>query len=190
MPQSFAIIGSNDNPIYEAEFSIQQGSQKNLGFPQELKEMNPFILHASLDIIDDIQWQLTPSNSQYSNDSGSGIGSNFGISNSGGFLRSKNINNTDNCYLGKVDHFYGLAITAYISYGGMKFVMIHGSSNISSNSTMNVVIDDNACRSFYQEVHELYVKTLMNPFYKQGDPITSPVFDSRVRSLARKYLNK
>ncbi|GMM57700.1 TRAPP subunit [Maudiozyma humilis] len=191
MPQYFAIIGHKDNPIYEAEFSIQQGSQKNIGFTQELKEMNPFILHASLDIIDDLKWQLVPSNTQYNGDNAGGSGSSFSIGSSGGFLRSKNVNNTDNCYLGKVDHFYGLAITAYISYGGMKFVMVHGNSNGGApSSNSNVIIDDNACRSFYQEVHELYVKTLMNPFYKSGDPITSPVFDSRVRSLARKFLNK
>ncbi|CAB4254057.1 similar to Saccharomyces cerevisiae YBR254C TRS20 One of 10 subunits of the transport protein particle (TRAPP) complex of the cis-Golgi which mediates vesicle docking and fusion [Maudiozyma barnettii] len=191
MPQYFAIIGHKDNPIYEAEFSIQQGNQKNLGFSQELKEMNPFILHASLDIIEDLQWQVVPSNSQYTNGNNSDNGSNFSISSTGGFLRSKTVNNTDNCYLGKVDHFYGLAITAYISYGGMKFVMIHGTSNSGgSNTSASVVIDDSACRSFYQEIHELYIKTLMNPFYRAGDPISSPVFDSRVRSLARKYLNK
>lgn len=172
MPQYFAIIGDKDNPIYEAEFTTRQGNQKFVEFPQELRELNPFILHASLDIVEDLQWQSVP-NTQANNSSTTG------------FLRSKNVSNTDNCYLGKVDHFYGLAITAYLSYANMKFVMIHGSASNSS-----VIIDDNACRSFYQEVHELYIKTLMNPFYKVNDPITSPAFDSRVRALAKKYLSK
>ncbi|CAI4055978.1 hypothetical protein SKDZ_02G3600 [Saccharomyces kudriavzevii ZP591] len=177
MPQYFAIIGKKDNPVYEIEFTSPQNLQ---GFPQDLKELNPFILHASLDIVEDLQWQLNPT-SQLNGGGNGGNGSNSG----GGFLRSRTVNNTDNCYLGKVDHFYGLAITAYISYGGMKFVMIHGNS---ANS--NVVIDDNNIKSFYQEVHELYLKTLMNPFYKITDPITSPAFDSRVRTLARKHLSK
>lgn len=145
-----------------------------------MKELNPFILHASLDIVEDLQWQINPA-SHLGNGGNGANGSNGG----GGFLRSRTVSNTDNCYLGKVDHFYGLAITAYISYGGMKFVMIHGNS--ANNS---VAIDDNNVRTFYQEVHELYVKTLMNPFYKITDPITSPAFDSRVKVLARKYLSK
>lgn len=176
MPQYFAIIGKRDNPVYEAEFTTQHGQQGQLhqGFPQHLKELNPFIMHASLDIIEDIQWKMNP-NVQNGNNNGG----------FGGFLRSKSTNISDNCYMGKVDHFYGLAITAYLTYSGMKFVMIHG--NLDKGSTQ---IDDSAVKSFYQEVHELYVKTLLNPFYKINDPITCPAFDSRVRVLARKYLNK
>ncbi|GAV54160.1 hypothetical protein ZYGR_0AK06620 [Zygosaccharomyces rouxii] len=175
MPQYFAIIGKRDNPIYEAEFTSQQGQQGQLqqGFQQNLKELNAFILHASLDIVEDLQWQVNP-NAQH------GRG---GLS--GGFLRSKNTANIDNCYLGKVDHFYGLAITAYVTYGGMKLVMIHGGP-----PNGNTQIDDNMVKSFYQEVHELYVKTLMNPFYRANEPIPSPAFDSRVRALAKKYLNR
>ncbi|AQZ13268.1 TRS20 (YBR254C) [Zygosaccharomyces parabailii] len=175
MPQYFAIIGKKDNPIYEAEFTSQQGQQGQLqqGFQQNLKELNAFILHASLDIVEDLQWQTSP-NAHHGN---------RGLSS--GFLRTKNVMNTENCYLGKVDHFYGLAITAYLTYGGMKLVMIHGNS-----SSANVQVDDNMVKSFYQGVHELYVKTLMNPFYKVNEPISNPAFDCRVRALARKYLNK
>ncbi|SCW01142.1 LAFE_0D06018g1_1 [Lachancea fermentati] len=170
MPCYFAIIGSRDNPIYEAEFT----SPHLNSFPSELKELNPFILHASLDIIEDLQWQSNPQ---------SGVGTNT----SGGFLRSRHSNNNDNCYLSKIDHFYGLAITGYLSYGNMKFVMIHSNSAGNGGTTQ---IDDPQVRAFYQEVHELYVKALLNPFYKLNDPITSPVFDSKVRSLAKKYLTK
>ncbi|SCV04353.1 LAME_0H17766g1_1 [Lachancea meyersii CBS 8951] len=170
MPCYFAIIGALDNPIYEAEFTSPQFNQ----FPPELKELNPFILHASLDILEDLQWQTHPQ-------------SGAGTETSGGFLRSRHSSSNSNCYLGKIDHFYGLAITGYLSYGNMKFVMVHSSN--SSNGTP-VPIDDVAVKSFYQEVHELYVKTLMNPFYKLNEPITSPVFDKRVRLLAKKYLAK
>lgn len=170
MPCYFAIIGARDNPIYEAEFTSQQLNS----FPPELKELNPFILHASLDIIEDLQWQVNPQ----SINSGGG---------SGGFLRSRHSNNNGNCYLGKIDHFYGLAITGYLSYGNMKFVMIHSSNG---NGSTLAQVEDGPVKNFYQEVHELFVKTLMNPFYKLNDPITSPVFDSKVRTLARRYLLK
>ncbi|EDO14344.1 hypothetical protein Kpol_182p2 [Vanderwaltozyma polyspora DSM 70294] len=176
MPQYFAIIGEKDNPVYEAEFTAQQGlsGQGQQGFPQDLKELNPFMLHASLDIIEDLQWQTNlPAHSTTSGTTG------------GGFLRSRNTSNLSNCYFGKVDHFYGLIITAYVTYSGMKFVMVHGSSTATTAQ-----VDDNSVKLFYQEVHELYIKTLMNPFYTPGTPISSSAFDSRVRTLARKYLNK
>ncbi|SCU81131.1 LAMI_0B04918g1_1 [Lachancea mirantina] len=170
MPCYFAIIGYQDNPIYEAEFPFPQLQS----FPPELKELNPFILHASLDIIDDLQWQVNPIT---------------GMSNtsSGGFLRSRHNNSNENCYLGKIDHFYGFPITSYLSYGNIRFIMIHSNGTGNVNSTQ---IDDNQVKLFYQEVHEMYIKALMNPFYKVNDPITSPVFDSRVRMLANKYLTK
>lgn len=171
MPQYFAIIGHNDNPIYEAEFALPQLQS----FPPDLKELNPFILHASLDIIEDLQWQNNPQSETMT-------------SGGGGFLRSRHSSTNDNCYLGKIDHFYGLAITAYLSYGNMKFLMIHGAS--SSGSNTGTQIDDVTVKSFYQEVHELYIKALMNPFYQLNQPITSPIFDSKVRALAKKYLVK
>ncbi|RDX78801.1 trs20 [Mucuna pruriens] len=41
---------------------------------------------------------------------------------------------------------------------------------------------------FFQEVHELYIKTLLNPLYLPGSRVTSSHFDTKVRALARKYL--
>ncbi|AAS54736.1 AGR246Wp [Eremothecium gossypii ATCC 10895] len=178
MPFYFAIIGHKDNPIYEVEFiSLQQS------FPPDLKELNPFILHASLDIIEDLQWQSTHSASLASS-----VG-NSGSSGGGSFLRSRHTHGgagaPGSCYLSKVDNFYGLSITGYITYGNMKFVMIHGTQNGAP-----VSVDDGMLKSFYQEVHELYIKTLMNPFYKVDEPITSPTFDWKVKQLAKKYLVK
>ena len=231
MPQYFAIIGHNDNPIYEAEFNAIPVNPKTppTQFPSELRELTPFIAHAALDIIEDMQWQMLPSNSPYGSDN-SGSSSSFSLTGSG-FLRSKSSSNVDNCYLGRVDHFYGLAVTAYITYSGVKFVMVHGNPNTMNisingiiggnivgagtgtaagtvgssgasstvgdsasghNSVTNVTIsvDDSACKTFYQEVHELYIKTIMNPIYSPDDKITSSAFDLKVRALARKYLSR
>jgi hypothetical protein len=39
----------------------------------------------------------------------------------------------------------------------------------------------------YNEVHELYLRVLLNPFHTPRTPIASPVFDARVRSIAKKH---
>ncbi|MBA0768366.1 hypothetical protein Gotri_017169 [Gossypium trilobum] len=47
---------------------------------------------------------------------------------------------------------------------------------------------DDGIKSFFQEVHELYIKSLLNPLYLPGSRITSSHFDTKVSALARKYL--
>jgi hypothetical protein len=44
-----------------------------------------------------------------------------------------------------------------------------------------------AAGNFFHDVHELYVKVLMNPFHEFNTPIASPLFDARVKVLGRKY---
>ena len=44
-----------------------------------------------------------------------------------------------------------------------------------------------AARLFFSEVNDLYLKTLLNPFYVVNTRITSPVFKQRVLQLAKKY---
>ncbi|XLR47168.1 hypothetical protein S83_031828, partial [Arachis hypogaea] len=57
-----------------------------------------------------------------------------------------------------------------------RFMLLHDSRN------------DDGIKSFFQDVHELYIKTLLNPLYLPGSRITSSHFDTKVRALARKYL--
>jgi hypothetical protein len=53
----FAIIGTKDSPIYELEFGThRQGGDGMSRFPPEIKELCPFILHSSLDVVEDSQW--------------------------------------------------------------------------------------------------------------------------------------
>ena len=58
----------------------------------------------------------------------------------------------------------------------IKFLLLHDSK-----------VED-AIRQFFTDVHEVYVKTLMNPFYEVDMRITSVVFDAKVRAAAKKYL--
>ena len=47
---------------------------------------------------------------------------------------------------------------------------------------------EEAIRQFMNEVFELWVKTLMNPFYRLGSEIKSPIFRQRVTGIGRKWL--
>ncbi|CCE40937.1 Sedlin, N-terminal conserved region family protein [Candida parapsilosis] len=79
--------------------------------------------------------------------------------------------------LGKIDQFYGIFISAYLTQGSIKFVLCYDSNK-----------DENSIRQFFQDVNELYVKILMNPFYNVNDAILAPEFDYKVKLLAKKYL--
>lgn len=141
MSYYLAIIGTSDSPIYELEFGTQrQGGDGFSRFSQEMRELNPFILHSALDVVEDVQWT------------------------------------TSAMYLKAIDNFYSYMISAYVTSGNMKILLLHEQKN------------EDAIRQFFTEVHDLYVKTLLSPFYFINQPISSPAFDQKVRSLARKYL--
>lgn len=160
----FAIIGTRDNPLYELEFSsFKSVSQADYipgksQFPPSVKELLPFISNSSLDLIEDALW-------------------------------STNVFN-----LGRIDSFYGLLVNAYITQGNIKLILCHdshtngtGVGSISSGLPSSKY-DDNAIKQFFNEANELYVKCLLNPFYSVNDPIVSPDFDLKIKSIARKYL--
>ncbi|KAF8845658.1 Sedlin [Paxillus ammoniavirescens] len=79
-------------------------------------------------------------------------------------------------YLKSVDKFNEWTVSAFITPGNMKFILLHETKN------------DDGMRSFFHEVWELYLKTMLNPFHTAHTPIRSTVFDTRVRASAKKYL--
>jgi hypothetical protein len=53
----FAIIGTQDNPLFEHEFGTsKQGGDGAAKFPEQARHMNQFIVHSSLDIVEEVQW--------------------------------------------------------------------------------------------------------------------------------------
>jgi hypothetical protein len=53
----FSIIGTKDNPLFEHEFGTsKQGGDGVSRFRDDARRMNPFIVHSSLDILEDVQW--------------------------------------------------------------------------------------------------------------------------------------
>ncbi|KAJ3510054.1 hypothetical protein NMY22_g16091 [Coprinellus aureogranulatus] len=79
-------------------------------------------------------------------------------------------------YLKAVDKFNDWTVSAFVTPGNMKFLLLHEGKN------------DDGIRAFFMDVWELYVKTLANPFHTAHTPIRSAVFDARVRASARKNL--
>ncbi|KAL6651002.1 hypothetical protein ACP70R_009927 [Stipagrostis hirtigluma subsp. patula] len=72
---------------------------------------------------------------------------------------------TSAMFLKSVDRFNDLVVSVYVTAG-----------------------HEDGIKSFFQEVHELYIKIFLNPLYLPGSRITSSHFDTKVRALARKYL--
>lgn len=57
MSYYFAIVGTQDNPLFEYEFGTsKQGGDGQSRFNEQVRHLNQFILHSSLDIAEEVQW--------------------------------------------------------------------------------------------------------------------------------------
>jgi hypothetical protein len=79
-------------------------------------------------------------------------------------------------YLKTVDKFNELLISAYVTPGRTRLMVLHDVRN------------EDGIKNFFHDVQELYVKVLLNPFHSPTKPIKSEAFDQRVRASAKKYL--
>lgn len=79
-------------------------------------------------------------------------------------------------YLKVVDRHNEQMVSAYVTPGGARFLLLHEARN------------EDGIRLFCTDVHDAYCKLLMNPFYAPGTSISSREFDTRVRAAARRYL--
>lgn len=160
----FTIIGTRDNPLYELEFSSFKGTSGTTP---------PLLVPGQSHFAPKVK-ELLPFITNSSLDL---------IEDAQWTLGAFN--------LGKVDSFYGLLVNAFITQGNIKFVLCYdgnGSGGLDSMGTGASKHDENAIKQFFAEVYDLYVKSLLNPFYAVNDPMVSPDFDFRVKLVARKYL--
>ena len=67
-------------------------------------------------------------------------------------------------------------VSAFVTAGQARLLLLHAQRN------------DEGIKAFFHEVHELYLRIILNPFHDSTTPITSPAFNAKVRALARKHL--
>jgi hypothetical protein len=84
---------------------------------------------------------------------------------------------TSNTFLRTVARLPPLHVSAFITPSNVKFLLLHPGRS------------DETLKAFFNEIYEIYVKYLMNPFVVHDAVIESKAFDDRVRSVGRKYLS-
>lgn len=85
---------------------------------------------------------------------------------------------TQAMYLKNCDSFRDFLVSAYCTAGHTKFLLLH--KNRGSHEGI---------RSFFSELHELYLRVLLNPLYEPNGLITSQTFDTQVRAAAKRHLH-
>ncbi|CAI9281301.1 unnamed protein product [Lactuca saligna] len=91
---------------------------------------------------------------------------------------------TSAMFLKSVDRFNDLVVSVYVTAGHILFIFLLHTRLMLLHDSRN----DDGIKTFFQEVHELYIKILLNPLYLPGSRVTSSHFDTKVRALARRYL--
>lgn len=57
MSYYFAIVGTQDNPLFEFEFGTsKQGGDGQPKFAEASRHLNQIVMHSSLDIAEEVQW--------------------------------------------------------------------------------------------------------------------------------------
>ncbi|KAL9106101.1 MAG: hypothetical protein Q9187_008607 [Circinaria calcarea] len=197
MSYYFCIIGSKDNPLFELEFGTsKQGGDGVARFPAEARRLNPFIVHASLDIVEEAQWL---SNQMYLKRV-----DHFASSHISCFLTPT----STKFMLLHLPHPPNTAPpTSTASQNPQVFPpfapyttsnppssLLRGSSSSSTGGTATVPNNptspqtEEALRLFFTEVYEAWVKAVMNPFQGINKGLGSPVFKSRVLTAGKKFL--
>ncbi|KAI9762223.1 MAG: hypothetical protein M4579_000546 [Chaenotheca gracillima] len=177
MSYYFAIIGTKDNPLFEHEFGTsKQGGDGIARFPEQARHMNQFIVHSSLDIVEEVQW---------------GTGQMY--------LKviDRFYNNYVSCFLtgGNIKFLllHAPPTSSLTNTGSGSNNPASGTSSSRASSTSIAAnptspATEEAIRQFFVDVYEAWIKTIMNPFYLVNMEVKSPVFRTRVAAAGRKYL--
>ncbi|KAI0512646.1 Sedlin [Xylaria bambusicola] len=170
MSYYFVIVGTEDNPLFEYEFGTSKaGGDGQARFPEQAHHMNQFIVHSSLDIVEEVQW----GNGQM-------------------YLKciDRFFNNFVSCFLtgGNVKFMllHQPPASSSSSSGGGITNPRSSTSTIATNPTSPQT--EEAVRAFMLEVYESWVKAIMSPFYRANMEVRSPIFRQRVAAAGRKYL--
>ncbi|KAI8931446.1 hypothetical protein NX059_011773 [Plenodomus lindquistii] len=186
MSYSLHIISPHDTPLFTHDFGTSRSSGTGVSSLQPTERaLVPFILHSSLDIVEEVQW---------------------GPSTSSGSAPM---------YLKHIDKYQNMYISCWITGGNTRFLLLTrprdeslGLGNASGAGGVRGSLaggraalgggvynptspaTEEAVKNFMMEVYESWVKTIMSPFFSVGigEQVKSPVFRARVAAAAKKYL--
>ncbi|KAJ6120111.1 hypothetical protein N7523_004391 [Penicillium sp. IBT 18751x] len=183
MSYYFTILSPTDTPIFNIAFGTSKGGGDGIArfrFPDTAQYMNQFIIHSSLDIVEEAQWtnggmylkhiDTYPPAAAYISAFLTPSGARFLL-----LHQPPQLPSGPSSGLGSSSLLGSSASTTRAS-----------SSSIAANPTSPQT--EEAVRQFMNEVYESYVKTAMSPFYKQGMEIKSPVFRAKVTGAGKKWL--
>ncbi|KKA28285.1 hypothetical protein TD95_001840 [Thielaviopsis punctulata] len=162
MSYYFAIVGTSDNPLFEHEFGTsKQGGDGTPRFNDQLYHLNQFILHSSLDIVEETQWATGQM-----------------------YLKciDRFFNNYVSCFI------TGANVKFLLLHQPLQPAPSSRSSSAAVGANPTSPATEEAIKSFFLEVYENWVKAIMNPFYQVNTQVTSPIFRQRVAAAGRKYL--
>ncbi|KAJ5122716.1 hypothetical protein N7448_003850 [Penicillium atrosanguineum] len=183
MSYYFTILSPTDTPIFNIAFGTSKGGGDGIArfrFPDTAQYMNQFIIHSSLDIVEEAQWinggmylkhiDTYPPAAAYISAFLTPSGARFLL-----LHQPPQLPSGTSSGLGSSSLLGSSASTTRAS-----------SSSVAANPTSPQT--EEAVRQFMNEVYESYVKTAMSPFYKQGMEIKSPVFRTKVTGAGKKWL--
>ncbi|RJE25158.1 hypothetical protein PHISCL_02497 [Aspergillus sclerotialis] len=184
MSYYFTILSPSDAPLFNIAFGTSKSGGDGIArfrFPDSAQYMNQFVIHSSLDIVEEAQWM-------------------------NGNMYLKHID-TYPPAAAYISAFLTPSGTRFLllhqppqppstsSTGGSSLLSSSFSGASSSRASSSSVAanptspqTEEAVRQFMNEVYENYVKTIMSPFYRQGMEIRSPVFRTKVTAAGRKWL--
>tara|TARA_B110000305_G_C19360178_1_gene599013 strand:+ start:371 stop:859 length:489 start_codon:yes stop_codon:yes gene_type:complete len=85
---------------------------------------------------------------------------------------------TSSCNLKTVDaSLPNKLVSVFVTASDIKLMLLHSGK------------PPEPIKNFFNDVYEIFVKVVLNPFYEYDTPITSRAFDTKVRAVSRKYLS-
>ncbi|PWY93247.1 Sedlin [Aspergillus sclerotioniger CBS 115572] len=168
MSYYFTILSPTDVPLFNIAFGTSKSGGDGIArfrFPDTAQYMNQFIIHSSLDVVEEAQWM-----------------------NGNMYLKHIDTYPPASAYISAFLTPSGARFLLLHQPPQLPSNSTGAGSSVSVAANPTSPQTEEAVRQFMTEVYENYVKTVMSPFYRQGMEIKSSVFRGRVTAAGRKWL--
>ncbi|KAK4179045.1 Sedlin [Triangularia setosa] len=185
MSYYFAILSPLDTPLFEHEFGTSKsGGDGQPRFTEQARHLNQFILHSSLDIVEELQWTNGQLYLKVIDKFFQNYISAFVTASNVKFLLLHQPTTSVPTANANANAANGAVVPNTAQAAASSRV---NSTSVGANPTSPQT--EEAIKNFMNEVYENYVKAIMSPFYKAPNmEIRSPIFRQRVAAAGRKYL--